>query len=124
MDRITTQLAIAALALTLFATPGLAADQAPTAALCAETLAPLIDRGSLATLGKRRANPRVQKAAYWLATARSLGLKSAKGTEQGAALAGYTNATAARLTKDALLRNLDLTSPGSWGVWMTPASPR
>ena len=47
----------------------------------AKRIAPLIDSTKLATLGKRGANQRVQKAVYWLAEA---------------------------LTKAALLRNLDI----------------
>ena len=37
----------------------------------AEKLAPLIDPAKLAALGERAANPRVQKAVYWLATGRT-----------------------------------------------------
>ena len=48
---------------------------------CAKRIAPLIDPAKLATLGKRGANQRVEKAVYWLAAA---------------------------LTKAALLRNLDI----------------
>ena len=36
-------------------------------------IASLIDRSKLATLGQRAANPRVQKAVYWLAWARAGG---------------------------------------------------
>jgi tetratricopeptide (TPR) repeat protein len=37
---------------------------------CAKRIAPLIDPAKLATLGKRGANQRVEKAVYWLAEAR------------------------------------------------------
>ena len=46
----------------------------------AARIASLIDPAKLATLGERGANPRVQKAVYWLATAR----KDWRGTCQGA----------------------------------------
>ena len=44
---------------------------------------------------------------YWLATARREGEKPAKVLDRAVALAGYKDA-AAKLTKDALLRNLDI----------------
>ena len=56
----------ATLALNLFVAPTVAADRTATSAACAQNLAPLIDPAKLATLGKRGANPRVQKAVYWL----------------------------------------------------------
>ena len=40
---------------------------------CAKRIAPLIDPAKLATLGKRGANQRVQKAVYWLEEAREAG---------------------------------------------------
>jgi hypothetical protein len=49
----------------------------------------------------------VQKAVYWLATARKEGEKPAKVLSRAVVLAGYKK-TAAKLTKDALLRNLDI----------------
>jgi hypothetical protein len=73
----------------------------------AHRIASLIDRAKLATLGERDANPRVQKAVYWLATAQKEGQKPATVVNQAVALAGYTNA-AATLTRNALLRNLDI----------------
>src|SRR5436190_2025762 len=39
----------------------------------ASKIVSLIDPAKLATLGERGANPRVQKAVYWLATARKAG---------------------------------------------------
>lgn len=74
----------------------------------ASQIASLIDPAKLATLGERGANPRVQKAVYLLATARTEGEKPAKVLDKALALAGYTNAASATLTKDALLRNLDI----------------
>ena len=73
----------------------------------AQHIADLIDPSKLATLGERGANPRVQKAAYWLATARKEAAKPAKVLDRAVALAGYKKA-AAKLTKNALLRNLDI----------------
>jgi len=73
----------------------------------ASKIASLIDPAKLATLGERGANPRVQKAVYWLATARNEGEKPANVVDRAVALAGYKNA-AAKLTRHALLRNLDI----------------
>src|SRR5207248_10228519 len=87
----------------------LLAFQAATAQLNnAARIASLIDPAKLATLGQRGANPRVQKAVYWLATARKEGEGPATVLDRAVALAGYTNAAIAKLTKDALLRNLDI----------------
>ena len=47
-------------------------DALPVAAY-AQKLAPLIDPAKLATLGKRGANPRVEKTVYWLSVASSHG---------------------------------------------------
>jgi hypothetical protein len=74
----------------------------------ARHIASLIDPAKLATLGERGANSRVQKAVYWLATARVEGQKPAEVLDRAVALAGYKNRDAARLTKDALIRNLDI----------------
>ncbi len=73
----------------------------------ASHIASLIDPSKLATLNERGANPRVQKAVYWLAVARERGEKPAKTLDRAIASAGYKGA-AARLTKAALLRNLDI----------------
>src|SRR5262245_38731252 len=73
----------------------------------AQHVASLIDPAKLTTLGKRGANPRIQKAVYWLAVARNEGEKPASVLDRAVASAGYTNA-AAKLTKDALLRNPDI----------------
>jgi len=74
----------------------------------AQHIASLIAPAKLATLGSREANPRVQKAVYWLDTARKEGEKPEKVLDRAVALAGYTESKAAKLTKDALLRNLDI----------------
>jgi hypothetical protein len=74
----------------------------------AQHIASLIDPAKLATLGKRGANTRVQKAVYWLEAARKQGEKPARVLDRAVALAGYKNSDAAKLTKDALLRNLDI----------------
>jgi hypothetical protein len=70
-------------------------------------IASLIDPAKLSTLGKRGANPRVQKAVYWLEMARKEGETPAKVMDRAVALAGYKG-TAATLTRDALLRNVDI----------------
>lgn len=74
----------------------------------ASQIASLINPAKLATLGERGANPRVQKVVYVLATARTEGEKPAKLLDSAVVLAGYTNAAIAKLTKEALLRNLDI----------------
>lgn len=71
-------------------------------------IASLIDPVKLATLGERGANSRVQKAVFWLAIAQKEGAKPAKVLDRAVALAGYRNRNAAKLTKAALLRNLDI----------------
>jgi hypothetical protein len=73
----------------------------------ASHIASLIDPAKLATLGKRGANTRVQKAVYWLAAARHAGEKPGNVLDRAVALAGYKH-DAAKLTKEALLRNLDI----------------
>ena len=86
----------------------LAAQTVAAQADYAKNIASLIDPAKLATLGKRGANTRIQKAVYWLAAARKEGEKPDKVLDRAVALAGYTNAASAKLTKDALLRNLDI----------------
>jgi hypothetical protein len=71
-------------------------------------IASLIDPAKLATLGKREANPRIQKAVYWLQAARTDGKKPSAVLDSAIKQAGYTNKQAAKLTKAALLRNLDI----------------
>lgn len=109
MDRITANLALVVLALTLFAAPTLAADKSATAAACAKNLAPLIDPAKLATLGKRGANSRVQKAVYWISTAASNKAAPAGVVDTALKNVGM-DGEAAVLTKQALLRNLDIAS--------------
>lgn len=72
-------------------------------------IASLIDPAKLATLGECGVNPRVQKAVYLLATARTQGQKPAKVLDSAVALAGYSNLASAKLTKDALLRSVPCT---------------
>ena len=81
----------------------LAAESDPTKAI-----ASLIDLAKLKTLKERGANPRIQKCVYWLATARANGKKPSSVLDSAIRQAGYTNALAAKLTKAALLRNLDI----------------
>ena len=50
----------------------------------------------------------MQKSVYWLAIARKEGGKPAEVLDRAVALAGYKNAASAKLTNDALLRNLDI----------------
>jgi hypothetical protein len=81
---------------------------APATADTAGVISDLIRPAKLATLGVRGANPRVQKCVYWLATARETKQNPTNILETAIARAGYTNLPAARLTRDALLRNLDI----------------
>jgi len=74
----------------------------------AAIISELINPAKLATLGERRANPRVQKCVYWLSTARAANQDPTKTLDTAIARAGYINAPAVRLTRDALLRNLDI----------------
>jgi len=74
----------------------------------ASKIASLIDPAKLATLRDRGANSRVQKAVYWLATARKAGEQPGKVLDRSVALAGYKNPDAAKLTTNALLRNFDI----------------
>lgn len=74
----------------------------------AERIAALIDPAKLATLGEQGANPRVQKCVHWLAEAQKDSPKPAAVLDQAVREAGYTNKLAAKLTKEALLRNLDI----------------
>ena len=74
----------------------------------AHRIASLIDPAKLATLGERGANPRVQKAVYWIAMARQQGEKPDQVLTRAVSLAGYRNDASPKLTRDALLRNLDI----------------
>jgi hypothetical protein len=82
------------------------ATSAATATNYAANLGSLLDPAKLATLGPRGANPRVQKAVYWLAVARQQGQKPEAVLDL--ALAGKMSGEAAKLTKVTLLRNLDI----------------
>src|SRR4051812_48500528 len=73
----------------------------------AARLVPLIDPTKLVALGKRGANPRIHKCVYWLDAAHKAGQQPEKVAEEAVAHAGYKNASA-RLTRDSLLRNLDI----------------
>jgi len=70
-------------------------------------LAPLLDPTKLATLGKRGANPRVQKAVAILADSKADGANPAKVARLAVERTGYKG-DAAKLTADALLRNLGI----------------
>lgn len=70
-------------------------------------LAALLDPTKLATLGPRGANPPVQKAVHRLAVAKAE--EQDPGALVDRALAGKLDPEAVRLTKEALLRNLELT---------------
>ncbi len=79
----------------------------------AAKIASLIDPAKLATLGERGANTRVQKAVYWLATARTEGQKPAEVLDR-AVLARYKNRDTAKLTKTPCCETW--TSPRSWAA--------
>lgn len=68
-------------------------------------VASLIDPAKLATLGKRGANPRVQKVVALLETARRDGHTVATIASNAVVLAHYTNSLLATLTFDSLTRN-------------------
>ena len=68
-------------------------------------IAPLIDPAKLATLSVRGANPRIQKAVYWLEMARQDEANPSTVLALALAKVGMTNKLAAELTRDALLRN-------------------
>jgi hypothetical protein len=80
----------------------------PAAADSTAIISSLIDPAKLARLGPRGANPRVQKCVYWLAMARWAQENITNTIDHAIASVGYTNASAARLTREALLRNLDI----------------
>jgi hypothetical protein len=99
----TARVAIALLGLGLLVAPAIA-GVAETAAIISD----LINPSKLATLRPRGANPRVQKCVYWLATAQREKANLTNLLDTATARAGYTNILAAQLTRDALLRNLDI----------------
>ena len=73
----------------------------------AANIAPLIEPSKLATLQDRAANPRVQKATFWLAAAQLDSTDAKAVATQAVRRAGYSPA-AARMTADALIRNLTI----------------
>ena len=73
----------------------------------AKLVAPLIDPAKLVKLGERGANPRVQKYVAQLAEARQAGVEVSNVASQAVALVGMKGA-AAKLTTDAMLRNLTI----------------
>jgi hypothetical protein len=73
-----------------------------------DRIADLIKPEKLATLGPRRANPRIQKTVAQLEAAKKDGQKIEKVAAKAVAIAGYTNTSAAKLTVAALLRNYDI----------------
>jgi hypothetical protein len=75
----------------------------------AANIASLIDPSKLSTLRERGANPRLQKCVYWLAQADKAGLKPKKVAHAAVSNAGYKG-SAATLTEQSLLRNLDIAS--------------
>jgi hypothetical protein len=105
MFRTTTNLI---LSLFLLGFVGLLPLSATAAEDYAARITPLIDPAKLATLGERGANSRIQKAVYWLQAARTDGKKPGAVLDAAIQQAGYTNKLAAKLTKAALLRNLDI----------------
>jgi hypothetical protein len=70
-----------------------------------ELIASLIDPEKLRTLGERGANPRIHKAVALLEQAALQGLDTTNIVARATELAGYTNATLAALTRNALLGN-------------------
>lgn len=109
--------AFVALAAILLAAPGCATRKAASApatsekaAAYARTVAHLIDPANLATLrAPRAANPRVQKAVYWLSHAASNNVPQEVVVDLAVKLVGMEG-KAAKLTRGALLRNLDIAS--------------
>lgn len=95
------QLGIVSLVLALLA--GLVWQFTPLPAIVA--VSSLSDPAKLATLGKRGANPRLNKIVYWLDEGRSRGLDPA-GTIQWAQKLNGVGAPRAPLVRDGLLRNL------------------
>lgn len=78
---------------------------AESLAVYSQSVAHLIEPAKLATLGKRGANPRVQKAVALLETARLDGHAVAVVASNAVFIANYTNKILATLTFDSLTRN-------------------
>jgi len=81
--------------------------QADLVATYAARIASLIEPAKLATLGKRAANPRVQKYVAQLAEARLAGNNPTNVANESVTKAGMTG-TGAKMTSDAMLRNLTI----------------
>lgn len=73
-----------------------------------EKLASLIEPARLATLKKRAANPRIEKAVAILEDARADGHAVTAVTADAVKRAGYTNALLAKMTSAELVRNHDI----------------
>ena len=76
----------------------------------AERIASLIDPAKLATLRPRGAIPRVQKIVYQLEIARRERVQIGPVVDVALRKAGVTNRLVAQLTKDTMLRNLNIAS--------------
>ena len=72
----------------------------------ADRVADLIRPEKLATLGPRKANPRVQKAVAQLEAARKNGLKVEVVASNAVLIAGYTNAAAPRWMRPSFWKSL------------------
>ena len=72
-----------------------------------DILVSLSDPAKLATLGERRANPRVQKIVYWLETGRRQGQPPEQLMQEVMSRLGWQDERG-RLTTSAMLRNLDI----------------
>lgn len=81
--------------------------EAETAATYVERIASLIEPAKLATLGKRAANPRVQKYVAQLAEAWREGIDTTSVVHKAVAEAGMKG-EAAKLTGEAMVRNLTI----------------
>lgn len=97
----------AALALVVGYPTATAAGGAGSTEAYSQRIAPLIDPAKLATLRERGANPRVQKYVAQLAEARQAGVEPSSVVAQAMAKVGMQGA-AAKLTADAILRNLTI----------------
>ena len=78
---------------------------AESIATYSQNVAHLIEPAKLATLGKRGANPRVQKTVALLETARREGYAVAIVASNAVVIANYPNKLLATLTFDSLTRN-------------------
>lgn len=74
----------------------------------AAQIASLIDPAKLATLGERRANPRIQKITAILVTAKAAGKNPDEIAKEAVTLIGWRGTPAGELTATAILRNLTI----------------